>query len=644
MIKNHDLFMLTKEEIEILSDSHANSYDSYEDFAFHNNFRNKTADRAEHKYNARFDSYFFKLDSMYNKLTGQAYIVSQQMNEFRKIHSVIDFNDYKSVQDFLFKTNSMKDIVRTLNRLKPANIIEDLSVNFNGWAAIAEEQGVDISQQLNKIETLCTALRAEDIISPILSKLEKAQRLLSDVNYDNRLVTLSNPTDLEKSTYMESCFNLKRHVAFFEKYFNQENVLNTLIKDSKVFEYIDQYKTIRKEIVDTLIKNKPDFSYSCAHKFVTLFNNAGAVELMLLERSNTDLDSVHRIRNTIKIDDKNSQVSQINLFDDNSIAIKKSSGDWVNLNSKELKDSFIENFMYKELFNKLKKSPTIAKMFVTKLKEDFDECIHSFVAANTYLEYEAILKSKDYNLLEEIDDSLFESLDDSMNAYVRKHKIEQYGLSISSKKYQHLYDEDVFKTLELLYDLKIPASELQESLGKKLASFKTSEDFNKGLKQLYSIHSGFNTEAIIKKANAINAEVIKNDNNLIILKIENFQQSSAVGSTSWCIVRDEVHFKSYKEDCQQYFIYDLNKDPADNHSLIGITLYKDGSHSAAHLKNDNQLYNDENEFKTLQLEIIKHDLKSYPALNEELKSKIDANTDSKKQSLLKNITSKLFNR
>lgn len=634
--------MLNKEEIEILSDSHNDNYNSYEDFSLINNFKN-TIERTGHRYNARFDDYFSKLDSMYNKHTGQAYMVSVQINELRKIHSVVDFNDYDSVKEFLFKTNSMKDIIRTLNRLKPSTIREDLAVNFNGWAAIAENEGVDISLQLNKVNKLCVDLLAEDIISPILSKLEKVQHFLSDVNYDINLVTASKTTDLEKSSYMESCFNLKRQVAFFEKYFNQDNILKTLVKDSKVFEYIEQYKAIRKEIVDTLIKNKPDFSYSCAHKFVNLFNNANAIELMLLDRADTDLNAVHRIRNTIKIDDKNSQISQINIFQDNSMAIKKTSGDWININSKELKDSFIENFIYKELFNKLKRSPTIAKMFVNKLKEDFDECIYAFVAANTYLEHEAILKSKDYNLLEEIEDNLFEQLDDSMNAFVRHHKIHQYGLSISSKKYQHLYNDESFKVLELLYDLKIPASELQETLGKKLAAFKSSEDFNKSLKQLYAIHNGFNSESVLKKANSVNAEVVKNDDNMVIIKIENFQQSSATGSSSWCIVRDEVHFKSYKEDAHQYFIYDFNKDPVENNSIIGITLNKDGTHSAAHFKNDDQLY-DNDEFKKLQLEIVKHDLKSYPILNKTVQADLDNSTQLKKNGLLKNITSRLFNR
>lgn len=634
--------MLPRDDITSVCSAHNTQFDSYEDFTLRKYFHSTYNSKNEHKYNARFDNYFFTLDRLYNKQSVSDYIVSQQMIGFKKLHTAIDFNDIEHLSSNLYRY-SVRDIIRTLNRITHSSLHDDLLINFKGWESVAELEGVDLSSQNLKVKALLAAIKADDVITPILSQIEKIEISLKEVDYDLRAFKSRNPTDLEKSTYIESCFNLKRHLSFFEKFYNQENLLNNLIKQSNIFEHINEYKKIRQNIVDTLMKENADFNYSYAHKFVNFIKNASNVELMLLERADTDLNSVNRIRDDIKIDDKTSHISQINIFDDNSVAIKKNTGEWVDLHSKELKDTLIEKLVQKELFNRLKKSPTIAKMFVSKLKEDFNDCERAFIAADTYLEHEPILKSKNYNLLEEVDDLLFEELDDSMNAYVRKHKIEQYGLSISSKKYQHLYDADVFKTLELLYDLKIPASELQESLGKKLAAFKNSEDFNKGLKQLYSIHSGFNTEAIIKKANNVNAEVIKNDNNLIILKIENFQQSSAVGSSSWCIVRDEVHFKSYKEDCQQYFIYDLNKDPADNHSLIGITLYKDGSHSAAHLKNDNQLYDDD-EFKILQLEIIKHDLKSYPALKEELKSKIDANNDPKKQSLLKNIAKKIFSR
>lgn len=642
IIKNHDLFMFNTEEIQILRNAHHNSYDSYEDFELRKYFKNISGSE-NHKYNVSFDNYFTELDNVYNNLKGHSYMVSQQMNEIKKMHTAIDFNDFKSVEDILYKMNSMKEIIRSLNRLTSRSILEDLATNYYGWTAIAELQGVNISTHLDNINELRLAIKNDDIITPILTKIEKLQTNLGELSYDLKIVNTNNPTELEKSTYMESCFNLKRSLAFFEKYYNQDNFLNNLIKESNLFEHINHYKVIRKEIVDTLIQNNPDFTYSCAHKFVNFMNRASDVELMLLDRAGTDLKSINRIRDEMNIDDKSHPVCKINFFDDNSIAIQKNSGEWINVNSKELKDSFIEKLMQKELFNKLKKSPTIAKMFVSKLQEDFDDCQLAFTAANTYVEHEAILKSKNYNLLEEIDDLLFEDLDDSMNAYVRKHKIHQYGLSISSKKYQHLYDDSSFEILGLLYDLKIPANELQESLGKKLAAFKTSDDFNKGLRQLYSIHSGFSTAAVLKKADRLNAEVIKNHDNMLILKIDNFSQSSAIGSSSWCIVRDEVHFNSYKEDCHQYFIYDFNKDPVHNDSLIGITLRKDGSHSAAHLKNDEQLHN-KDIFQQLQVEIIRNDLTSYPALNEELKAKIDSTADAKKQSLLKNITSKLFNR
>lgn len=634
--------MLTRDDITNVCSAHNTHFDSYEDFTLRNQFHATYNNKNEHKYNARFDDYFFTIDRLYNKQNISDYIVSQQMIGFKKLHTATDFNDIENIYSNLYRY-SVRDIIRTLNRITHSSINDDLLVNFKGWEAVAKLEGVDLSSHYHKFQALIAAIKADDVITPILSQIEKIEISLKEVHYDLNIVHLRNPTDLEKSTYIESCFNLKRHLSFFEKFYNQENLLNTLIKQSNIFEHINEYKKIRQDIVDTLMKNNADFTYSYAHKFVNFMKNASNVELMLLDRADTDLNAVNRIRNDIKIDDKTSSISQINIFDDNSVAVRKNTGEWVDLHSKELKDTLIEKLVQKELFNRLKKSPTIAKMFLSKLKEDFNDCERAFIAADTYLEYEAILKSKNYNLLEEVDDLLFEELDDSMNAYVRKHKIEQFGLSISSKKYQHLYDEESFKNLELLYDLKIPTSELQDSLGKKLASFKNSEDFNKALKQLYSIHSGFNNEAIIKKANIVEAEIIKNEDNMIIIKIENFHQSAAVGSSSWCIVRDEVHFKSYKEDCHQYFVYDLNKEPTENNSLVGITLHKNGSHSAAHFKNDNQLC-DNDEFKTLQLEIVKHDIKSYPELKEDLKAKISINTETKKQSLLKNITSKLFNR
>lgn len=642
MIKNHDLIMLTINDIKKIKASHDDTHDSYEDFAYRNYFQNNYTNSVN-KHNSRFDDYFSKMDYRYNQSPRAYYIIQQAMVDFKKINTTLDFNNFEDVKEILYKTNLMRELIGILSTLTSNSIKEDLTKNFENWAIIADSYNVDISDKLVKIEPLFDLIKQDDTFTPLLTRIEKIQLDLRNLPNAYSYVDPAKPDVNDLSAYHESCFNLKRSVSFIEKYYNQENLLNNLINESHVFDHINNYRTIRDEIVNTLIKNNKDFNYSHSHKYVELIKNASNVEIMLLERADNGLNSVHKINEVYKFDDSSSFVSQLNIFTDNSIAVRKKDGEWVNINSKVIKDSLIENILQRELALHLKKSPTIAKMFVNKLKEDFDECERAFTAANTYLEHEAILKSKDYNLLAEIDELLFEDLDDSMNAYARKHKINQYGLSISSKKYQHLYNAESFKVLELLYDLKIPASELQSSLGKKLAAFKSSEDFNKSLKQLYSIHNGFNNEAVLNKAKTVNAEVIKNDNNMIIIKIENFQQSSAIGSSSWCIVRDEIHFNSYKEDSHQYFLYDFNKEPTVNNSLVGITLNKDGTHSAAHFKNDDQLY-DNDEFKKLQLEIIKHDFKSYPALNNTLKEQLDKSTELKKQGLLKNIKSRFFNR
>jgi len=633
--------MLTPEEIQDLIRAYKNRYyDSYEDFMLNDHFE-VIKSQFGYKSNRNFDDYFSNLDSLYNKHTAQSYIFDQYIKEFKSIKNDLNFDHDDAVREMIYNCNRMQDLFKVLNRLSSGSIVEDLKVNYNGWVSVAADYDVDITPQLKKIDKVLKAIKEDNLFDEIVGKVEKIQFNLISFESSFRLVE-DVPYTLDLPEYTESCFNLRRSVSLMEKYFEKDNDLNALIRESNIFKHLEDYKKIRKEIINTIIENEPSFTYSQAHRFSKKMKEASDVELMLLSRNDTDLDSVNYVKRSIKFETNGSNVSQLKIFEDHSIAVGKSTGGWVDVSSKRVKNALLEDLICKELAFKLRKSPTVSKMFVKKLKEDFDECERAFIAANTYVDNEAILKSKKYNLLEEINDLFFEDLDDSMNEFIRERKIVQYGLSIASNKYRHLYNEGSFENIILLYDLKIPASELQESLGKKMASFKTSDDFNKALRQLYSIHSGFNNEVIAQKAIDVNAEIIQNDSDRVILKIENFEQSSKLGSASWCIVRDDVHFNSYKEDSHQYFIYDFTKDATDIRSLIGVTLSQDGMHSASHFKNDSQFYDDDDDFKLLQVDILKHDLKSYPNLHETLKNKIEP--PERKQNILKNLASKLFNR
>ena len=108
----------------------------------------------------------------------------------------------------------------------------------------------------------------------------------------------------------------------------------------------------------------------------------------------------------------------------------------------------------------------------------------------------------------------------------------------------------------------IAASGLRgDNIGKKLAAYKTPEEFNFALSRLVETYNSFNLEAIKAKADGVGAKTVFENDGILILQIDNFNQSKSLGSSSWCISRDPHYFSSYTEnDNKQYFIYNFNKD------------------------------------------------------------------------------------
>lgn len=78
---------------------------------------------------------------------------------------------------------------------------------------------------------------------------------------------------------------------------------------------------------------------------------------------------------------------------------------------------------------------------------------------------------------------------------------------------------------------------------------------------------------LLKKVNDLGVNIISDKDDLVILKIDNFEQSKELGSKDWAISRLEDYFHFYKRDDQnQYFAYDLTKKDDDRSALIGITM------------------------------------------------------------------------
>jgi superoxide dismutase len=166
--------------------------------------------------------------------------------------------------------------------------------------------------------------------------------------------------------------------------------------------------------------------------------------------------------------------------------------------------------------------------------------------------------------------------------------VKQYAHSISSNKYDHLYNDETYKIVENIYDMDLNKDIYQQNIGRKIAAYKTPEEFNSAIKSLYDSVNEFSSKATLAKANVAGIEIVVESEDLVILKIEKFEESKLMGSGSWCISRQETYFNSYTgNERDQYFIFDYTKKAEDNGSMIGITL-NNGEYYTAHYKDDEQ--------------------------------------------------------
>jgi hypothetical protein len=312
-----------------------------------------------------------------------------------------------------------------------------------------------------------------------------------------------------------------------------------------------------------------------------------------------------------------SNTQRVIIFADSSALIQNnrneyqevlSSKDMVELRSRLLGEYINEQF---------KKNPTIAKTFKQMKDIAYVEYFDTFTKIlNKYKENEPVLKLNEFALLSTFKEAaannehsftIYEKFDDAMSKTIRDHKVKQFIHSIASKKYDHLYNEETYKLAGELYDMKLPDNSLQDYVGKKLAAFKSPEQFNGALNKFLGSLNSFTLDATKAKANTYGVEIISENDNKLILRIKDFDESHAMGSSSWCISRDESYFKSYADYREQYFIFDFSKDKTDNSSMIGVTLEKNGDYSTAHYKDDSECEEDEEEMiQYLQDEVYEY--------------------------------------
>lgn len=487
---------------------------------------------------------------------------SKEVRELNKIiHSTREANTffktrYETFVDFLIKSNEFAEVFMTFNN--PNNHLRSFSGfdeernynNFFGHRAMQENRPV---------------MKMTDKFKDIYEKQEK---LFTDFIEANKDILVSRETHAN---------------------FNQANL-------------IADYKKVLK-ICEILIE-KTNIHMNCKHlkavKFLDTYvdSHDEIIALTNFEEKFRDLNIVAIINNI-----KNSSITAGIIFNDHSIAIKKKGYEGFQYSPTSfvgadlIIDGYVDDVNYM-----LRKNPSMNKSVKVLLKNLrakhvnnqqllFNSLKGLKIGLKSYFDNENILKSHNFDMINELKTSRsFEEFDDKIHKVVRKHKIEQYAMSIVSNKYKNLYSEKTFSIMEELYDMGISTHILQDMIGKKMASIKNTRSLNSALKSLLSSLNGFEISNIKMKAKANNVKILFEEENYLVLEIDTFKQSKAMGSPSWCISRDDYHFKNYTDGGNiQVFAYDFSLTSKDNKSIVGVTFTRGMKVHAAHNKNDTEL-------------------------------------------------------
>lgn len=444
-----------------------------------------------------------------------------------------------------------------------------------------------IDKELEKIKTSLNEYLNSSELHLELEKLNKNQ------NYIKNFIFKHTERDIAISKFKSEKENILN--LFNDGYINYKNIYNKL----------NEINNSSKEVIKK-IKNDCESALTYADNYMKIPNSEASntsVKAFLLDKAK--LEDNLKIKREIIFDKVNTSII---IFDDDSIIIKNNGKLSIIEDNIELGKE-IKKTIKKEIKNELRKNPFTVKLF-EKIFDDAQMFEYNYVIPSlgkiitNYISNSDILKINKFNLEESYknlkDNSLasgkkvsmyavLEGLDDEMAAIIRSHKIKQYAHSIASNKYKHLYNEESYKQIEEIYNVYEGSDVLQNYIGKKIARFKTPEDFNDALKSFLKEMNNFSPENILNKAENFGARVIHNENNQVILEISDYKQSKALGSPSWCIVRDEYYFDSYTKGCKQYFAYNFNVESTDVSSLVGITLNEKGQTTAAHYKDDEEI-------------------------------------------------------
>lgn len=455
--------------------------------------------------------------------------------------------------------------------------------------------------------------------------------------------------------------NIKENMKQLDQYFLEVQKLSNLCSkfhriaradDNKGLAMFDSIKSIlhdKTNLINT-ISYESDFDYLQKSTILASVGNLNkikdaVIEKMKAERTNNNLltladsyainqDNLSPVQKTVfdksttaKVEFTAGQdVSGMILFADKSVCYREKNGKYLTASSHGDVRRKISEMYYCSVEYLLRKKPKIAKSFQDKMIEREGTPVTIINTINRFLENEILVKNylkQDYDafLRDLMTNKSVEVFDDKFTHIANKQKFQLFAYSIASNKYRHLYDDKSMSVLKEIYDNNNDPEQLQIYVGKKIAAFKTPEEFNQHLTKYLSKINGFDLDTILEDISKHGATLVSNVNDVLIVETTAYSQMSNLGSNSWCIVRDEGYYDDYAgKGNRQYIVFDFTKASSDVESMIGITLNPDGTYRNAHVKNDDST--DEETVEQFTDVIVMAQRETFPQLDKYLEERL----------------------
>lgn len=533
--------------------------------------------------------------------------IPERIDSLRNIHG-----------DFGWLNNDLESLLMAL-----AKIPKVFNQAIDAYEAKEAEYGLDFTKDITNLvnvrENFLKSADYKNIVNHIEERIEfnkETKNIIEEV-LQNEILYFRVPTNKELDTNPLFSKMNERLQLMMEKYPSYKSLIEPTVDITPILKYIHSATSYSMNMFKALREKGEKTTF--AEKYVDIMSRKGTEENPLLNFLNKKLDDETNPNNpflehgvayqtTLEL----GKYKNLFVFNDSSVLIQKRSGEFVEILDNKAISDLLDELIRESIRHEFNKNPQIAKQFIQMAGT---HCSYFKVLTNlmeTYKNNTAIIKSNNIDLLKlykeqsntGIDNRRIEAVDDYLHKVIKEHKVKQLAHSISSNKYNHLYNDESYKLIENIYDLNLKKEVFQNYIGRKIAAYKTPEDFNNALEKFYISFTDFSASAIVRKADNLDVRVVHYDDDLVILGIKNYEESKQLGSSSWCIVRDEEYFESYaggKND-KQYFLFDFTKEAKDNASTIGITLKK-GIYSAAHYKNDDHI-DEDNEDLLNFIEII----------------------------------------